>query len=159
MDKQGNSTHRTPQAKKQSDHASRQISKQASGSANAPPDLVFTAMGTLLGTTQTTATTASTKGIQCAAFTTPPQTVPVQYHRAPPPTLLNKFPDLGADNLTLEGSRLNLAPRDFESQTTETLVALSKRKQKREQAMRLQSRLNLVRMTKCLHRATKMKGA
>ncbi|GKB22777.1 putative reverse transcriptase domain-containing protein [Tanacetum coccineum] len=34
----------TPQAKTQSDQASRQISKQASGSANAPHDLVFTAM-------------------------------------------------------------------------------------------------------------------
>ncbi|GKB14864.1 hypothetical protein Tco_0848787, partial [Tanacetum coccineum] len=36
MTKQGNFTQRTPQAKKQSDQASRQISKQASGSANAP---------------------------------------------------------------------------------------------------------------------------
>ncbi|GJZ10222.1 hypothetical protein Tco_0544981 [Tanacetum coccineum] len=45
MTKQGNFTQRTPQAKKQSDHASRQISKQASGSVNAPYDLVFTAMG------------------------------------------------------------------------------------------------------------------
>ncbi|GJS87526.1 reverse transcriptase domain-containing protein [Tanacetum coccineum] len=61
MTKQGNVTQRTPQAKKQSDHASRQISKQASGSANAPYDLVFTAMGPPLGTTQTTATITSTE--------------------------------------------------------------------------------------------------
>ncbi|GJR15602.1 hypothetical protein Tco_0798254 [Tanacetum coccineum] len=59
MTKQGNFTQRTPQAKKQSDQASRQISKQASGSANAPYDLVFTAMGPPLGTTQTTATITS----------------------------------------------------------------------------------------------------
>ncbi|GKD75619.1 reverse transcriptase domain-containing protein [Tanacetum coccineum] len=61
MTKQGNFTQRTPQAKKQSDQASRQISKQASGS-NAPPDLVFTAMGPPLGTIQTTATITSTEG-------------------------------------------------------------------------------------------------
>ncbi|GKD43125.1 hypothetical protein Tco_1267770 [Tanacetum coccineum] len=41
MTKQGNFTQRTPQAKKQSDQASKQISKQASGSTNAPHDLVF----------------------------------------------------------------------------------------------------------------------
>ncbi|GJT83163.1 retrovirus-related pol polyprotein from transposon TNT 1-94 [Tanacetum coccineum] len=63
MTKQGNFTQRTPQAKKQSDQASRQISKQASGSANAPYDLVFTAMGPPLGTTQTTATITSLLGI------------------------------------------------------------------------------------------------
>ncbi|GJT01801.1 hypothetical protein Tco_0822970 [Tanacetum coccineum] len=74
MTKQGNVTQRTPQAKKQGDHASRQISKQASGSANAPYDLVFTAMGPPLGTTQTTATITSTEGLQRATFTTPPQT-------------------------------------------------------------------------------------
>ncbi|GJT60603.1 hypothetical protein Tco_1004136 [Tanacetum coccineum] len=62
------------QAKKQSDQASRQISKQASGSANAPYDLVFTAMGPPLGTTQTTATITSAEGLQRATFTTPPQT-------------------------------------------------------------------------------------
>ncbi|GJR97913.1 reverse transcriptase domain-containing protein [Tanacetum coccineum] len=45
MTKQGNFTQRTPQAKKQSDQASRQISKQASRSANAPYDLVFTVDG------------------------------------------------------------------------------------------------------------------
>ncbi|GKD44665.1 reverse transcriptase domain-containing protein [Tanacetum coccineum] len=45
MTKQGNFTQRTPQAKKQSDQASRQISKQASGSANTPHDLVFTVDG------------------------------------------------------------------------------------------------------------------
>ncbi|GJX08926.1 putative reverse transcriptase domain-containing protein [Tanacetum coccineum] len=74
MTKQGNFTQRTPQAKKQSDQASRQISKQASGSANTPYDLVFTAMGPSLGTTQTTATITSTEGLQRATFTTPPQT-------------------------------------------------------------------------------------
>ncbi|GJY37788.1 hypothetical protein Tco_0424152, partial [Tanacetum coccineum] len=62
MTKQGNPTHWTLKAKKQSDHASRQISKQASRSANTPHDIVFTAMGPLLGTTQTTATTASMEG-------------------------------------------------------------------------------------------------
>ncbi|GJU27738.1 hypothetical protein Tco_1166359 [Tanacetum coccineum] len=74
MTKQGNFTQRTPQAKKKSDQASRQISKQASGSASTPHDLVFTAMGPSLGTTQTTATITSTEGLQRATFTTPPQT-------------------------------------------------------------------------------------
>ncbi|GKC32269.1 hypothetical protein Tco_1039563 [Tanacetum coccineum] len=41
MTKQGNFTQRTPQAKKQSDQASRQISKQASGSANAPEEIEY----------------------------------------------------------------------------------------------------------------------
>ncbi|GJW63982.1 reverse transcriptase domain-containing protein [Tanacetum coccineum] len=59
MTKQGNFTQRTPQAKKQSDQASRQISKQASGSANTPYDLVFTAMGP---PPETTATITSTEG-------------------------------------------------------------------------------------------------
>ncbi|GJY08367.1 hypothetical protein Tco_0375421 [Tanacetum coccineum] len=45
MTKQGNFTQRTPQAKKQSDQASRQVSKQASGSTNTPYDLVFPATG------------------------------------------------------------------------------------------------------------------
>ncbi|GKD01955.1 hypothetical protein Tco_1172229 [Tanacetum coccineum] len=125
MTKQGNPTHRTPQAKKQSDHASRQISKQASGSANAPHDLVFTAMGPLQGTTQTTATTASTEGLQRATFTTPPQTVPrTNTAEPPPPPLRNKGPELRADNLTLEGVATELAPSDFVSQNYETLVAL-----------------------------------
>ncbi|GJU17800.1 reverse transcriptase domain-containing protein [Tanacetum coccineum] len=79
MTKQGNFTQRTPQAKKQSDQTSRQISKQASGSANAPYDLVFTAMGPPLGTTQTTATITSTEGLQRATFTTPPQTLSQNY--------------------------------------------------------------------------------
>ncbi|GJS25328.1 hypothetical protein Tco_0453960 [Tanacetum coccineum] len=87
MTKQGNVTQRTPQAKKQSDHASRQISKQASGSANAPYDLVFTAMGPPLGTTQTTATITSTEGLQRATFTTLPNGARERIHRSrhPPP--------------------------------------------------------------------------
>ncbi|GKA43044.1 hypothetical protein Tco_0735704 [Tanacetum coccineum] len=48
MTKQGNFTQRTPQAKKQSDQASRQISKQAS-SANAPLIIVVKAMAPPLG--------------------------------------------------------------------------------------------------------------
>ncbi|GJY65118.1 reverse transcriptase domain-containing protein, partial [Tanacetum coccineum] len=94
MTKQGNFTQRTPQAKKQSDQASRQISKQASGSANTPHDLVFTAMGPSLGTTQTTATITSTEGLQRATFTTPPQTVPgTNTTEPPPPPLRNKGPE------------------------------------------------------------------
>ncbi|GKD29851.1 hypothetical protein Tco_1240629, partial [Tanacetum coccineum] len=133
MTKQGNVTQRTPQAKKQSDHASRQISKQASGSANVPYDLAFTAMGPPLGTTQTTATITSTEGLQRAlgkeAYhvlllgygstrlrTTPPQTVPgTNTTEPPPPPLRNKGPGLGADNLTLEGVATELAPSDFVS--------------------------------------------
>ncbi|GJS81460.1 reverse transcriptase domain-containing protein [Tanacetum coccineum] len=60
MTKQGNFTQRTPQAKKQSDQASRQISKQASGSANTPYDLVFTAMGPPPETTATITSTEET---------------------------------------------------------------------------------------------------
>ncbi|GKF56986.1 hypothetical protein Tco_0170523 [Tanacetum coccineum] len=103
-----------PSAKKQSDQASRQISKQTSRSANAPYDLVFTAMGPPLGTTQTTAT-----------ITTPPQMVPGTNTTEPPPTpLRNKGPELGDGNLTLEGVATELAPSDFVSQNYETLVAL-----------------------------------
>ncbi|GJV16662.1 reverse transcriptase domain-containing protein [Tanacetum coccineum] len=114
MTKQGNFTQRTPQAKKQSDQTSRQISKQASESANAPYDLVFTAMGPPLGTTQTTATITSTEGLQRATFTTPPQTVPgTNTTEPPPPPLRNKGPELGADNLTLEGGPRLTGASDF----------------------------------------------
>ncbi|GJT13207.1 hypothetical protein Tco_0860249 [Tanacetum coccineum] len=52
----------------------------------------------------------------------------------PPLPLRSKGPELGADNLTLEGVATELAPSDFVSQNYETLVALIKRKQKRDQA-------------------------
>ncbi|GJZ78734.1 reverse transcriptase domain-containing protein [Tanacetum coccineum] len=143
MTKQGNLTQRTPQAKNQSDQASRQISKQASGSANAPYDLVFTAMGPPLGTTQTTATITSTEGLQRATFTTPPQTVPgTNTTEPPPPPLRNKGPELGADNLTLEGVATELAPSDFVSQNYETLVALMQEETKKRSSQSLQARLN-----------------
>ncbi|GJU00968.1 hypothetical protein Tco_1111306 [Tanacetum coccineum] len=100
MTKQGNFTQRTPQAKKQSDQASRQISKQASGSANAPYDLVFTAMGPPLGTTQTTATITS---LQRTAFTTLLKRRWDELHEPPPPKTHSK-----------QGSRarLNFGPED-----------------------------------------------
>ncbi|GJU49175.1 reverse transcriptase domain-containing protein [Tanacetum coccineum] len=143
MTKQGNFTQRTPQAKKQSDQASRQISKQASGSANTPYDLVFTAMGPPLGTTQTTATITSAEGLQHATFTTPPQTVPgTNTTEPPPPPLRNKGPELGADNLTLEGVATELAPSDFVSQNYETLVALMQEETKKRSSQSLQARLN-----------------
>ncbi|GJR04403.1 hypothetical protein Tco_0527387 [Tanacetum coccineum] len=140
MTKQGNFTQRTPQAKKQSDQASRQISKQASGSANTPYDLVFTAMGP---PPETTATITSTEGIQRAAFTTPPQTVPgTNTTEPPPPPHRNKGPELGADNLTLEGVATELAPSDFVSQNYETLVALMQEETKKRSSQSLQARLN-----------------
>ncbi|GKA89671.1 hypothetical protein Tco_0811483 [Tanacetum coccineum] len=49
-------------------------------------------MGPILGTTQTTATTASTEGLQRATFTTPPQTVPGKVYSVlllPPLTIYN----------------------------------------------------------------------
>ncbi|GJW81586.1 hypothetical protein Tco_0145561 [Tanacetum coccineum] len=129
MKKQGNVTQRTPQAKKQS--------------ANAPYDLVFTAMGPPLGTTQTTATITSTEGLQRATFTTPPQTVPGTNTTEPPPTpLRNKGPELGANNLTLEGVATELAPSDFVSQNYETLVALMQEEIKKRSSQSLQARLN-----------------
>ncbi|GJQ98964.1 hypothetical protein Tco_0521949 [Tanacetum coccineum] len=103
MTKQGNFTQRTPQAKKQSDQASKQVSKQASGSTNAPHDLVFPATGPPLGTTQTTPTLQARKIYACS-FTTPPQTaLGTNSTEPPPPPIRNKGPELGADNLTLEG--------------------------------------------------------
>ncbi|GKA33810.1 hypothetical protein Tco_0720239 [Tanacetum coccineum] len=114
MTKQGNFTQRTPQAKKQSDQASRQVSKQASGSTNTPYDPVFPAMGPSLGTTQPTATITCTEDLQRATFTTPPQTAPGTNTTEPPPLpIRNKGPELGADNLTLEGVATELAPSDF----------------------------------------------
>ncbi|GKA94956.1 hypothetical protein Tco_0816994 [Tanacetum coccineum] len=112
MTKQGNFTQRTPQTKKQSDQASKQVSKQASGSTNAPHDLVFPATGPSLGTTQPTATITSTEDLQRVAFTTPPQTAPgTNSTEPPPPPIRNKGPELGANNLTLEGVATELAPR------------------------------------------------
>ncbi|GJT38026.1 putative reverse transcriptase domain-containing protein [Tanacetum coccineum] len=143
MTKQGNFTQRTPQAKKQSDQASRQVSKQASGSTNTPYDLVFPATGPSLGTTQPTATITSTEDLQRAAFTTPPQTAPgTNTTEPPPPPIRNKGPELGADNLTLEGVATELAPSDFVSQNYETLVALMQEETKKRSSQSLQARLN-----------------
>ncbi|GJS25829.1 hypothetical protein Tco_0486449 [Tanacetum coccineum] len=143
MTKQGNFTQRTPQAKKQSDQASRQVSKQASGSTNTPYDLVFPATGPSLGTTQPTATITSTEDLQRAAFTTPPQTAPeANTTEPPPPPIRNKGPELGADNLTLEGVATELAPSDFVSQNYETLVALMQEETKKRSSQSLQARLN-----------------
>ncbi|GJW73297.1 hypothetical protein Tco_0132667 [Tanacetum coccineum] len=119
MTKQGNPTHRTPQAKKQSDHASRQISKQASGSANAPHDIVFTAMGPILGTTQATATTASTEGLQLLILHPLPNGARDEYHRAATPT-----------------------PSKQGSRNYETLVALIQEETKKRSSQSLQARLN-----------------
>ncbi|GJR38802.1 hypothetical protein Tco_1214486 [Tanacetum coccineum] len=142
MTKQGNFTQRTPQAKKQSDQASRQIPKQASGSTNAPYDLVFTATEPPPGTTRTTATITSVDGLQRATFTTPPQTVPGTNTTEPPhPPIRNKGPELGADNLTLEGVATELAPSDFVSQNYETLVALMQEETKKRSSQSLQARL------------------
>ncbi|GKB66806.1 hypothetical protein Tco_0928218 [Tanacetum coccineum] len=143
MTKQGNFTQRTPQAKKQSDQASKQVSKQASGSTNAPHDLVFPATGPSLGTTQPTATITSTEDLQRVAFTTPPQTAPgTNSTEPPPPPIRNKGPELGANNLTLEGVATELAPGDFVSQNYETLVALMQEETKKRSSQSLQARLN-----------------
>ncbi|GJU77244.1 hypothetical protein Tco_1274314, partial [Tanacetum coccineum] len=143
MTKQGNFTQRTPQAKKQSDQASRQVSKQASGSTNAPHDLVFPATGPSLGTTQPTATITSTEDLRRVAFTTPPQTaLGTNSTEPPPPPIRNKGPELGADNLTLEGVATELAPSDFVSQNYETLVALMQEETKKRSSQNLQARLN-----------------
>ncbi|GJS55599.1 hypothetical protein Tco_0628961 [Tanacetum coccineum] len=116
MTKQGNFTQRTPQAKKQSDQASRQVSKQASGSTNTPYD------------------------VDRAAFTTPPQTAPeANTTEPPPPPIRNKGPELGADNLTLEGVATELAPSDFVSQNYETLVALMQEEAKKRSSRALQA--------------------
>ncbi|GKD40392.1 hypothetical protein Tco_1260599 [Tanacetum coccineum] len=92
---------------------------------------------------ETTATITSTEGIQRAAFTTPPQTVPgTNTTEPPPPPHRNKGPELGADNLTLEGVATELAPSDFVSQNYETLVALMQEETKKRSSQSLQARLN-----------------
>ncbi|GKF04761.1 reverse transcriptase domain-containing protein, partial [Tanacetum coccineum] len=60
----------------------------------------------------------------------------------PPPPLRNKGPELGADNLTLEGVATELAPSDFVSQNYETLVALMQEETKKRSSQSLQARLN-----------------
>ncbi|GKF40357.1 hypothetical protein Tco_0120418 [Tanacetum coccineum] len=140
MTKQGNFTQRTPQAKKQIDQASRQVSKQVSGSTNTPCDLVFPATGPSLGTTQPTATITSTEDLRRAAFTTPPQTaLGTNSTEPPPPPIRNKGPELGADNLTLEGVATELAPNDFVSQNYETLVTLMQEETKKRSSQSLQA--------------------
>ncbi|GKB83284.1 hypothetical protein Tco_0950179 [Tanacetum coccineum] len=100
-------------------------------------------MGPSLGITQTTATITSTEGLQRATFTTPPQTVPgTNTTEPPPPPIRNKGPELGADNLTLEGVATELAPSDFVSQNYETLVALMQEETKKRSSQSLQARLN-----------------
>ncbi|GJU25531.1 hypothetical protein Tco_1164152, partial [Tanacetum coccineum] len=84
-----------------------------------------------------------TEGLQRATFTTPPQTVPgTNTTEPPPPPLRNKGPELGADNLTLEGVATELAPSDFVSQNYETLVALMQEETKKRSSQSLQARLN-----------------
>ncbi|GJZ45760.1 putative reverse transcriptase domain-containing protein [Tanacetum coccineum] len=63
-------------------------------------------------------------------------------HTPPPPPLRNKGPELGADNLTLEGVATELAPSDFVSQNYETLVALMQEETKKRSSQSLQARLN-----------------
>ncbi|GJW30722.1 hypothetical protein Tco_0047597, partial [Tanacetum coccineum] len=83
------------------------------------------------------------EGLQRATFTTPPQTVPgTNTTEPPPPPLRNKGPELGADNLTLEGVATELAPSDFVSQNYETLVALMQEETKKRSSQSLQARLN-----------------
>ncbi|GJZ14882.1 reverse transcriptase domain-containing protein [Tanacetum coccineum] len=66
-----------------------------------------------MGTTQPTATITSTEDLQRVAFTTPPQTAPgTNSTEPPPPPIRNKGPELGANNLTLEGVATELAPGD-----------------------------------------------
>ncbi|GJY88256.1 hypothetical protein Tco_0502884 [Tanacetum coccineum] len=61
----------------------------------------------------------------------------------PPPTpSKTKGPELGADNLTLEGVATELAPSDFVSQNYETLVALMQEETKKRSSQSLQARLN-----------------
>ncbi|GJW04378.1 hypothetical protein Tco_1563234 [Tanacetum coccineum] len=126
----------TPQARSKSDQASRQISKvmpQKRQNLNwARYALVFTAMDRP-GDNPDNPTITSTKGLQRATFTTPPQTVPgTNTTEPPPPPLRNKGPELGADNLTLEGVATELAPSDFVSQNYETLVALMQEETKKD---------------------------
>ncbi|GKF08786.1 hypothetical protein Tco_0043010, partial [Tanacetum coccineum] len=54
--------------------------------------------------------------------------IPPSRHPLP---LRNKGPELGADNLTLEGVATELAPSDFVSQNYETLVALMQEETKK----------------------------
>nr|GEY24932.1 reverse transcriptase domain-containing protein [Tanacetum cinerariifolium] len=127
MTKQGNFNQRTSQAKKM--HSDLQTKKQQSDSAlkltPGTTNSVFTMMGPLLGTTQSTTTTTSAADLQRAPFTTPHQTVPETDPTEPPPApLRNKDSNLEVDNLALEGVAPELAPSDFVSQNYETLATL-----------------------------------
>ncbi|GJR50302.1 hypothetical protein Tco_1400823 [Tanacetum coccineum] len=103
----------------------------------------FHSDGTAPGDNQTTATIISAEGLHRATFTTPPQMVPgTNTTEPPPPPLRNKGPELGADNLTLEGVATELAPSDFVSQNYETLVALMQEETKKRSSQSLQARLN-----------------
>ncbi|GKB07819.1 hypothetical protein Tco_0836103 [Tanacetum coccineum] len=116
--KQGNFTQRTLRRKKQSD-------------------------GTIPGDNPANRHNHKPEGLQRATFTTPPQTVPgTNTTEPPPPPLRNKGPELGADNLTLEGVATELAPSDFVSQNYETLVALMQEETKKRSSQSLQARLN-----------------
>ncbi|GJY84713.1 retrovirus-related pol polyprotein from transposon TNT 1-94 [Tanacetum coccineum] len=123
--------------------ASAQVSKQASGSTNTLYDLVSPATGDIPGGQPSHRHNLSTEDLQRAAFTTPPQTAPgTNTTEPPPPPIRNKGPELGADNLTLEGVATELAPSDFVSQNYETLVALMQEETKKRSSQSLQARLN-----------------
>ncbi|GJX95349.1 hypothetical protein Tco_0351147 [Tanacetum coccineum] len=100
----------------ESDQASRQVSKQASGSTNAPHDLVFPATGPSLGTTQPTATITSTEDLRRVAFTTPQTALGKNKHRAATPThsksrARGKRKQKRRSSRTYRG-RLNFGPED-----------------------------------------------
>ncbi|GJW49883.1 hypothetical protein Tco_0091234 [Tanacetum coccineum] len=144
MTKQGNFTQRTPQTKKQSDQASKQVSKQASGSTNAPHDLVFPATGPSLGTTQfNRPTITSTEDLQRVVSPPLPQNGArdeIARNRHPHPS--KQGPRVWVTSLTLEGVATELAPGDFVSQNYETLVALMQEETKKRSSQSLQARLN-----------------
>ncbi|GJU78937.1 hypothetical protein Tco_1276007 [Tanacetum coccineum] len=92
------------------------MDKQASGSTNAPHDLVFPATGPSLGTTQPTATITSTEDLRRVAFTTPQTALGKNKHRAATPThsksrARGKRKQKRRSSRTYRG-RLNFGPED-----------------------------------------------
>ncbi|GKA53279.1 hypothetical protein Tco_0746594 [Tanacetum coccineum] len=106
MTKQGNFTQRTPQAKKQSDQASKQVSKQASGSTLPHESGLFQRTGPSWDNPANR--THKSQALRSTRVCFQPPLLQTgarrRIHRAATPPIRNKGPELRADNLTLEGS-------------------------------------------------------
>ncbi|GJT49805.1 reverse transcriptase domain-containing protein, partial [Tanacetum coccineum] len=131
--------------KSDANQSSRQILSRPSGSVNAPYELGLHSYGTNKhpAPPEPSPQSQARKVLHCYfPHPLPKRNQGTNTTEPPPPPIRNKGPELGADNLTLEGVATELAPSDFVSQNYETLVALMQEETKKRSSQSLQARFN-----------------